>query len=77
MFSPEVHQMIFEEKYKDLQRELDHHQLVKTALLRRSDNRESYRRMAGWIGSRMVAWGSKLQRYNQSQRQTTIIQRGL
>ena len=75
MFSAELHHLIYEEKCKDLAREAVQHQLIKTAMLRRPDNKESVRRMAGWFGFQLVRWGSKLQHYNQGQHKT-IIQHG-
>jgi len=63
MFSPEIHYLVAQEKYKDLRRDVERHQLIQLARLQRSDNREPLRRMAGWLGARLVAWGSKLQGY--------------
>ena len=70
MFSPEVHYLVGKEKYKDLRRDAERHQLIQIATLRRPDKRETLRRMAGWIGSRLVTWGAKLQGYQ------TLLQRG-
>jgi len=75
MFSLEVHQLIFEEKYKDFQRDAARYQLVKTALLRHPNNRGLVRRTVGWFGFQMVKWGSKLQHYNQGQHKT-VTQHG-
>jgi hypothetical protein len=63
MFSPDIHYLVGQEKYKDLRRDAERYQLIQIARLRRSDKRESLRSMAGWIGSQLVTWGSKLQRH--------------
>jgi len=70
MFSLEVHQLIFEERYKDYRRDVEQYQLVKTALCQRSNNRNPMQKTVGWFGYQMVKWGSKLQQYNQSQHLT-------
>jgi hypothetical protein len=63
MFSPDIHYLVSKEKYKDLRRDVERHQLIQIASVRRPDKRESMQRVAGWIGAQLVAWGSKLQRY--------------
>ena len=73
MYSFEVHYLVRKEQYKDLRRDVARHQLIRIATLRQPDNRGSLRRMAGWIGTQMVKWGSKLQR-NDHQRQTLTQQ---
>ena len=75
MFSAEIHQLINEEKIKDLRREAERQQLIKVAMLHQPDSRVPVRRMAGWFGFQLVKWGLKLQHYSQGQRQT-VIQRG-
>ena len=75
MFSPDIHYLVGKEKYKDLRRDAERHQLIQTARLGRPDKKESVRRMAGWIGSQLMTWGSKLQRYDHSRHQT-LTQRG-
>jgi hypothetical protein len=70
MFSPDIHYLVGQEKYKDLRRDAERYQLIQIARVRRSDKRESLRSMAGWIGSQLVTWGSKLQGYQ------TLTQRG-
>ena len=70
MFSPELHYLVGQERYKDLRRDAARHQLIQTTRLGRPDKRESLRRMAGWIGSQLVTWGSKLQQHQ------TLTQRG-
>ena len=75
MFSPDIHYLVGQEKIKDLQRAAERHQLIQTARLRGPDKRESLRRMAGWVGSQLMTWGSKLQRYGQGRHQT-LTQRG-
>ena len=75
MFSPDIHYLVGQEKIKDLQRAAERHQLIKIARLREPDKRESLRRMAGWVGSQLMTWGSKLQRYDHSRHQT-LNQRG-
>ena len=66
MFSLEVHYLVGKEKYKDLRRDAERHQLIQTTRLGRPDKRESLRRMAGWLGSRLVMWGSMLQGHQTS-----------
>jgi hypothetical protein len=63
MFSPDVHYLVSQEKYKDLRRDVERHHLIQIARLQGPDKRESLRRMAGWLGAHLVTWGSKLQRY--------------
>jgi hypothetical protein len=75
MFSPEVHYLVCKEISKDLRQNAARQQLIKTAGLRRADSRESFRRMASWVGTRLVTWGSKLRRYDQGRHQT-LTQRG-
>ena len=75
MFSPDIHYLVGQEKLKDMRRDAERHQLIQTARLRRPDKKESLRRMAGWFGSQLMTWGSKLQRYDHGQHQT-LIQRG-
>ena len=75
MFSPDIQYLIAQEKYKELRRDAARHQLIKAARLGRSDNSESFRRTVGWIGSRLVRWGAKLQRSDQGKPQT-LTQRG-
>jgi hypothetical protein len=57
------------EQYKDLLREADRERLIR---LVRSHHRanvwELYLKVADWIGTKMVKWGSKLQ----TQPQTTV-----
>jgi hypothetical protein len=66
MFSLEIHYLVGKEKYKDLRRDVERHQLIQIAKLGRPDKRESLRRMAGWLGSRLVMWGSMLQGHQTS-----------
>lgn len=75
MYSPEVHYLVRKEMYKDERRNVARHQLIHLAKLSNPDNRESLRRMVGWIGAHMVKWGLKLRPDNQHQHQT-IIQQG-
>jgi len=70
MFSPDIHYLVGQEKYKDMRRDAERHQLIQIARLGRPDKRKSLRSMAGWIGSQLVTWGSKLQGYQ------TLTQRG-
>jgi hypothetical protein len=70
MFSPDIHYLVGQEKYKDMRRDAERHQLIQTARLGRPDKRDSLRRIAGWLGAHLVAWGSRLQRYQ------TLPQRG-
>jgi hypothetical protein len=63
MFSPEIHYLVSQEKYKDLRRDVERHRLIQIARLQGSDNGEPRRRLVGWVGARLVAWGSKLQGY--------------
>ena len=70
MFSPEAHYLVGKERYKDLRRDVERHQLIQIASVGRPAKRESLRSIAGWLGSRLVTWGSKLQRYQ------TLPQRG-
>jgi hypothetical protein len=75
MFSPDIHYLVGQEKLEELRRDAARHQLIQTARLGRPDKRESLRRMAGRIGSRLMTWGSKLQGYDQGRHQT-LTQRG-
>ena len=75
MFSPDIHYLVSKEKYKDLRRDAERHQLIQTVRLRRPDKRELLRKMADWIGSQLLTWGSKLQRYDHGRHQT-LNQRG-
>jgi hypothetical protein len=70
MFSPDIHYLVGKEKYKDLRRDVERHQLIQIATDRRPAKRESLRKMADWLGSRLVTWGSMLQG------QQTSTQRG-
>ena len=75
MFSPDIHYLVGQEKYKDMRRDAERYQLIQIARLGRPNERESFRRMAGWVGSQLMAWGSKLQHYGHGQHQT-LNQRG-
>jgi len=75
MFSPDIHYLVGQDKLKDLRRDAERHQLIQIARLRGPDKSESLQRMVGWIGSQLMTWGSKLQRYGQGQHQT-LTQRG-
>ena len=75
MYSPDVHYLVCKEISKDLRRGAARHQLIRTALLQRPDNRESLRKIAGRIGTRLVSWGLVLQHYEQGQQQTLTQQR--
>jgi len=66
MFSLEVHYLVGKEKYEDLRRDAERHRLIEIATLGRPGKRETLRRMADWIGSRLVMWGSMLQGYQTS-----------
>ena len=70
MFSPDIHYLVGQEKLKDMRRDAERHQLIQTARLGRPNKREALRRMAGWLGSQLVSWGSMLQRSQ------TLPQRG-
>ena len=63
MFSPDIHYLVTQEKYKDLRRDVERHQLIQIAGVRRRDTRASLRRMSAWLGAHLVMWGSKLQGY--------------
>ncbi|MDH3675381.1 MAG: hypothetical protein OES12_07780 [Anaerolineae bacterium] len=75
MLSLEIAHLVYKEKIKDLRRDAERQQWIKTARLRRPGHRESLRKMAGWIGSRMVTWGSMLRRHESGPHQT-VTQRG-
>jgi hypothetical protein len=63
MFSPDIHYLVSKEKYKDLRRDVERHQLIQIATLQGLDKRGLPQRMAGSLGAHLVTWGSKLQRY--------------
>jgi hypothetical protein len=69
MFSPDMHYLVGKEKYKDLRRDVERHQLIQIASVRQPDKREPLRRMAGWFGSWLVMWGSMLQGHQTSTQQ--------
>ena len=75
MLSLDIAHLVYKEKIKDLRRDAERQQWIKTARLRRPGHSESLRKMAGWIGSRMVAWGLMLRRHDPSPHQT-VTQRG-
>ena len=75
MFSPDIHYLVGQEKLKDMRRDAERHQLIQTARLRGPDKRKSLRKTAGWIGFRLMTWGSKLQRYDHGRHQS-LNQRG-
>ena len=70
MFSVEIDYLVRKEQYNDLQRDIVCQQLVQSARLRGWSNTTSLRKMAGWLGTQMVQWGSKLQHHEQYQHQT-------
>ena len=55
--------LVCQEQYKDLLREAECERLIRAAGLRQPGNRRLHRKVAGWIGTQMVRWGWKLQRY--------------
>jgi hypothetical protein len=55
--------LVTQEQYKDLLREAEHERLIQAAGLRQSGSWRLHRKVAGWIGARMVRWGRKLQSY--------------
>lgn len=66
MFSPDIHYLVGKEKYKDLRRDVERHQLIQMATVHQPAKRESLRKMAGWLGTQLVAWGSMLQGHQTS-----------
>ena len=69
MFAVEIDYLVRNEQYKDLQREVARQKLIETAKPRYSGDTLSLRRLARWIGTQMVKWGSKLQRPDQYRHQ--------
>lgn len=63
MLSPELHYLVSQEQHKDRLRDLEHQQLLQAAGLQAGVNFKPHRQAAGWLGSQMVKWGSKLQSY--------------
>ena len=55
--------LALQEHHKDLLQEAEHERLIRAAGLRRSDNGRLHRKVAEWVGARMIDWGCKLQRY--------------
>lgn len=70
MFAVDIDYLVRKEQYQDWQREVARLQLIHTATLRPSPNTVSLRRMAGWLGTQLVKWGSRLQYHDQYQHQT-------
>jgi len=74
MYSPEVHYLVRKEMYKDLQRDVARHQLIRAVTLRQPNNEDRLRKIAGSIGAQMVKLGLKLQHYDQGQHPTLTPQ---
>ena len=55
--------LVGKEQHKDRLRAKEREQLIKAAGLRQPGNRVSRQKVAHWLGTQMVKWGSKLQRY--------------
>jgi hypothetical protein len=75
MLSLDIAHLVYKEKIQDLRREAECRQQIKAARLRRPGHSESLRKMAGWIGSQMVGWGSMLRHRDRGPHQT-VTQRG-
>ena len=70
MLTVEISYLVRQEYYKDMQRDIMRQELVQNAELQPGIGLVSLRKMAGWLGTHMVAWGSKLQHQEQFQHQT-------
>lgn len=70
MFSAEIDYLVRQEQYKDLQRDIVRQQLIQTVKLQPLSKTVLLRKMAGRLGTQMVAWGSKLQYQEQYRHQT-------
>jgi hypothetical protein len=55
--------LLVQEHYKEMLREAEHERLIRAAGLRQPGNWRLRRKIANWIGARLVSWGWKLQRY--------------
>jgi hypothetical protein len=55
--------LVRREHYKNLLWEAEQERLIRAAGLRQPGNRRLHRTVVGWIGTRMVRWGHKLQHY--------------
>ena len=62
MLSPETTYLVKQEQHKDRIRQLQQQQLLQQVELNKS-RWETHKKVAGWLGNRMVTWGAKLESY--------------
>ena len=61
MLSPEINHLVGQEQQKDRMREIEHHQLLQVVGPQHMASATSRRKAAGWLGTQMVKWGTRLQ----------------
>lgn len=63
MFSPEIAYMVNKECHKDRLREIERLRLIQIAELQHPSNEGWLAKAAKWVGTQLMAWGSKLERH--------------
>ena len=63
MLSPETTYLVKQEQHKDRLQQLRQQQLLQQVGLNKS-RWETHKKVAGWLGNRMVKWGVKLESYS-------------
>ena len=74
MFSPEMDYLVNKERQKDRLREIERQRLIRVAGLQQSGHNVWVGKVADWIKTRLMRWGSKLQRHDPVHRQALYRQ---
>jgi len=66
--------LVQQERYKDMQREMERYRLVRQVLAGRERRNRFHHRALTWLGQRLVAWGRHLQEQHGAPAATPTLQ---
>jgi hypothetical protein len=73
MFSPEVDYLVLQEQHKDYFSDIDNQRLIQEARLQPSVSLKSRWEIINWLGTQLIIWGSRLQRFSATPISTITI----
>lgn len=76
MFSLEVNFLVQQEQHQDRLRDMERRQLLQTVARQPNAGLTLYHKAAGWLGDRLVTWGSKLQSYDVQSPANNVLAEG-